>query len=356
MPVDDLIDVGHTQPGLPPGTLVYTGDRRSDAGRITISTYNKDYCEEWAAKDVKEIKKALKKPGIKWINVDNLHNLKLIQEIGNEFDLHPMLLEDLVNTEQRPKIDDYQDHMFIIIKSIDYNARKEEMSDEQIGIVLGKDFVISFHEKKPDNFRAIRENIKHNRGRIRKAGSDYLAYALIDAIVDGYFVVLERVGERIADVDEELSEKATKETLDSIQQLKREILYLRRAIWPMREFASKLSRKRSGLFKKSTEIYLKDLADHILQISDTVETFNTMLTNMLDVYMSNISNKTNEILKVLTIFSTVFIPLTFITGLYGMNFENMPELQHPFGYFAVLFGMALISIGWIIYIKKKEWI
>ena len=339
-----------------PGTLVYVGDKRRDEGKISITVYSRDSFEKKEVKKISDAVKLLKKPGKKWIDVDGLHNLKMIEEVGKEFGLHPILLEDIVNSEQRPKMDDYDEHLFFVLKAIEYHPRKKDISDEHIGIVLGKDFVISFQEKKPDTFETVFLNLKMNKGRLRKMGSDYLAYALMDSIVDNYFVTLEKIGERIGDLEEVLSEEPDPSVLRDIQRFKREMLFLRKQVWPLRDVFNRLVRRESPLIKKDTEIYLRDLYDHIVQIIDTTDTFNSMLSNMMDVYLSSISNKTNEVMKVLTVFTAVFIPLTFITGLYGMNFRYMPELGYEFGYYGALVAMALIALVLLGYFRKKEWI
>jgi len=352
----DLTDVGYAGLGTPPGTLIYSGDRRSDKGKITVTTYHVDGLEEKSARTVKQAAKLLKKPGVKWINVYGLHNIKLMEEIGKEFEIHPMILEDLVNTEQRPRADEQDDYLSVVMKALSYNPRKRTIHDEHIGIVLGKNFVISFQEKKADTFESVRENLRKNKGRIRKMGADYLAYVLIDTVIDGYFVVLDKIGEKIEDAEEELVDDPSERTLHAIQQLKKDMLILRKAIWPMREVMGRLQRREPGRFRESTEIYLKDLYDHVAQVADTIDTFNNMLTNMLDVYLSSISNKTNEVMKVLAIFSTIFMPLTFLTGLYGMNFRFMPELEWEFGYFTILGVMAVLAVVMIWFYKKMEWI
>jgi len=352
----DLTDVGYAGLGTPPGTLIYSGDRRSDKGKITVTTYHVDGLEEKSARTVKQAAKLLKKPGVKWINVYGLHNIKLMEEIGKEFEIHPIILEDLVNTEQRPRADEQDDYLSVVMKALSYNPRKRTIHDEHIGIVLGKNFVISFQEKKADTFESVRENLRKNKGRIRKMGADYLAYVLIDTVIDGYFVVLDKIGEKIEDAEEELVDDPSERTLHAIQQLKKDMLILRKAIWPMREVMGRLQRREPGRFRESTEIYLKDLYDHVAQVADTIDTFNNMLTNMLDVYLSSISNKTNEVMKVLAIFSTIFMPLTFLTGLYGMNFRFMPELEWEFGYFTILGVMAVLAVVMIWFYKKMEWI
>ncbi|MFH1306372.1 MAG: magnesium/cobalt transporter CorA [Candidatus Micrarchaeota archaeon] len=356
MPLSDLIDVDYPKAGLPPGTLVYIGDKRTDTGKITIVNYDKGRYSERRAKNAKEAIKAKRKKGITWIHVDGLHNLRIIEEIGRGFGLHPMLLEDLVNTEQRPKLDDYDDHLFIVLKSLEYNPRKKEITDEHVALVLGKNYVLSFQEKKPNIFKGVKESIRNKRGKIRKMGADYLAYILMDSIVDRYFSALDGIGEVIGDVEEKLANGAGQKTLRIIQKLKREMLYVRKKVWPLREVTNKLQRRETDLIKRSTEIYLKDLNDHVVQSIDTTDTFTSMLANMLDVYLSSISNKTNEVMKVLTIFTAVFIPMTFITGLYGMNFRFMPELAHPFGYFGALGAMGVIAIILLVFFKRKKWI
>ena len=268
--------------------------------------------------------------------------------------MHPLIQEDIVNTGQRPRAEDFEAYVFVVLKMM-YNGGKIGIVSEQVSLVLGPNFVISFQEQEGDVFDAIRERIRKEKGRIRKEGSDYLAYALLDAIVDNYFLVLEELGEEIERIEEKLVKDPTPRTLQTIHDLKRDSLFLRKSIWPLREVINGLVKSESLLIKPTTEIYLRDVYEHTIQVIDTVETFRDMISGMLDIYLSSISNRMNEVMKVLTIFAAIFIPLTFVAGIYGMNFKYMPELEWRWGYFMVLGLMAIIGGTLVAYFKNKKW-
>jgi magnesium transporter len=286
----------------------------------------------------------------------------IIEKIGKNFNLHPLLLEDILNTGQRPKAEDFEDHIFIVSKMLYFEETESEIISEQLSVIIGANFVISFQERHGDVFNAVRERIRNGKGRIRKMGSDYLAYALLDAVVDHYFLILEKLGEKIEGLEEDLLTNPTTETMQSIHNLKREMIFLRKSVWPLREVVNSLEKGESKLIKKSTKIYLRDVYDHTIQVMDSVESFRDVLSGMLDLYLSVISNKMNEVMKVLTIIATIFIPLTFIAGIYGMNFNpeaspfNMPELNWHFGYPAVWLVMILIGLTMLGFFKNKKWL
>jgi magnesium transporter len=342
--------------GLIPGTLVYTGEKKIDKIRIRIIDYDETQLEEKEVEKVEECFPFKDKPTITWINIDGLHDLEVIEKIGKQFGLHPLVLEDIVNTGQRPKLEDFENHVFVVLKMLYYDQEKGELEAEQISLIFGQNFVISFQERVGDIFEPLRERIRKGKGRVRKAGSDYLAYALMDSIVDNYFVILEQLGEKIEDAEQELAVNPTLETLQTIRTFKKEMIFLRKSIWPLREVVNSLERGESSLVDESTLIYLRDVYDHTIQIIDTVESYRDMLSGMLDVYLSSISNKMNEVMKVLTIFAAIFIPLTFIAGIYGMNFGFMPELGWRWGYFAALLVMAIVAVALIVYFKRKRWL
>ena len=345
-----------TKSGLPPGALIHIGEKKAEKVRISILDYDENQCEEKEAKTIEECFPFKDKPTTTWINIDGLHQVDIIEKIGKNFDLHPLLLEDILNTEQRPKIEDFENYIFIVLKILDYEDKTNEINSEQISIIFGHNFVISFQEKEVDVFNQIKERIRTGKGRIRKMGADHLAYSLIDAIVDGYFIILEKLGENIEVVEEKMIANPTPETLHAIHRLKRKMISLRKSVWPLREVVSALERSDSSLIQESTRIYLKDVYDHTVQVIDSVETFRDMLSGMLDVYLSSISNKMNEIMKVLTIIATIFIPLTFIAGVYGMNFEYMPELKWKWGYPAIWAVMLIVGISMLFYFGKKKWL
>ncbi|KPL03068.1 MAG: magnesium transporter [candidate division Zixibacteria bacterium SM23_73_2] len=342
--------------GLSPGALVHIGKKKVEKTRIRIIDYDESQLQEKEVKEVEECFPFKEKPTVTWINIDGLHQVEIIEKIGKYFDVHPLVLEDIVNTGQRPKLEDLESYLFIVLKMLSYDEKEKEVSVEQFSFILGPNFVISFQERVGDVFNPIRERIRNAKGRIRKMGSDYLAYALMDAVVDNYFAILERLGEEIESIEEELVHNPNPETLQIIHNLKREMILLRKSVWPLREVISALERGESTLIGDSTGIYFRDVYDHTIQVIDTIETFRDMVSGMLDIYLSSVSNRMNEVMKVLTIFAAIFIPLTFIAGLYGMNFEFMPELKWHWGYFGVLAIMAAVGISLLFYFKKKRWL
>lgn len=342
--------------GLSPGVLIHVGNKKVEKTRIRIIDYDESQLEEKEAKTIEECFPFKDKPTVTWINIDGLHEVDIIEKIGKHFDVHPLVLEDIVNTGQRPKMEDLENYIFVVLKMLYYDEKEKEVSAEQFSFILGTNFVISFQERVGDVFNPVRERIRNAKGRIRKMGADYLAYALVDAVVDNYFVILERLGEEIESIEEELVHNPTPETLQIIHNLKREMIFLRKSVWPLREVISGLERGESTLIEASTGIYFRDVYDHTIQVIDNIETFRDMVSGMLDIYLSSVSNRMNEVMKVLTIFAAIFIPLTFIAGLYGMNFEFMPELKWHWGYFGVIAIMAVVGISMLIYFKRKRWL
>ena len=340
--------------GLPPGSIIHIGEKKADRIKITVIDYDEKSFEEKEIELIDDCFTYKDKPSITWINIDGIHQVDIIEKIGKHYGLHPLVLEDIVNSGQRPKIEDYDDYIFIVLKML--HQPKDEIIAEQISIVLGKNFVISFQETSGDVFNIIRGRIRNAKGRIRKMGSDYLAYTLMDSIVDNYYVVLERIGEKIEVMEEEVVDNPTPNTLQNIHNLKRELIFLRKSVWPLRDVISRLNRAESSIIQEATEIFIRDLYDHTIQVMDTIDTFRDMNSGMLDVYLSSISNKMNEVMKVLTIFAAIFIPLTFIAGVYGMNFQNMPELSLEWGYFFALFIMLLVGVFMVIYFRRKRWL
>ena len=293
---------------------------------------------------------------VTWLNIDGVHKPEIIEQVGTHFGLHPLVLEDIANTGQRPKMEDFDDYIYVVLKMLRFDAKENETKAEQVSIILGLDFVISFQEREGDVFDTVRERLRNNKGRIRKMGADYLTYALIDAIVDHYFVILENLGETIEDIEDKLVTNPSRETLRTIHDLKREMIFLRKSVWPLREVISRLERSESALINKSTCVYLRDVYDHTIQVMDAVETFRDMLSGMLDIYLSSVSNRMNEVMKVLTVIATIFIPLTFLAGIYGMNFRYMPELEQAWSYPVVLTVMFIIAIMMVFYFRRKKWI
>jgi magnesium transporter len=342
--------------GLPPGTLVQIEERKTEKVKINIIDYDEVQFQEKEAETVEECFPFKDKPTVTWINIDGIHQVEIIEKIGTHFGIHSLILEDIMNTGQRPKMEDFEDYIFVVVKMIYYDEKDNEIKAEQVSLLLGSNFVISFQEKEGDVFDPIRERTRKAKGRIRKMKADYLAYALVDTIVDRYFMVLEKLGEKIEGMEEELVTNPTPETLQTIHTLKRELIFLRKSVWPLREVISVLERGESSLIDESTGIYLRDVYDHTIQVIDTIETFRDMVSGMLDIYLSSISNRMNEVMKVLTIMATIFIPLTFIAGVYGMNFKYIPELEWHWGYPVILFVMVAIGILMVIYFRRKKWL
>ena len=341
--------------GKSPGTLIYTGKPRTEKVKIQVMDYTKLKVNEFETENVEEIFKFRDKDSTTWINITGVHNLEIIKKIGEHFRLHKLLLEDVVNINQRPKIEDFDSDIFFVLKMITRNDSEHKIDVEQISLILGKNFVISFQEKEGDVFEPVRKRIRDGKTKIRELKSDYLTYALIDILIDNYFVVLEQIGEEIELIESNLIQNPAPLTQNNIYKLKRELILLRKSVWPLREVISGLQRQESKLVTRYTQTYIRDLYDHTIQLIDTIETFRDMLSGMLDLYMTTISNKMNEVMKVLTIIATIFIPLTFLAGIYGMNFEYMPELGYKGAYF-ILLGFMILAAGiMILYFKIKKW-
>ena len=342
--------------GQPPGTIVFTGEKKDEELKITIIDYNLKKFTLKESQLVVSNLRDIEKSTIRWINIKGLHNPEIIEQIGNQFDLHPLLLEDIEHIEQRSKIDNYEDHYFVVLKMLYLDKETEEIEPIQVSLVFGEQFVLTFQEREIGILEIIRQRLKSGRGRIRKMKSDYLAYCILDAIIDNYFVILENMDDKIETLEDELIEHPTTETLQNVYKLKRGNIIFRKSVWPLREVINRLQREETDLIKEETKIYIRDLYDHTIQIIDTVENFRDILGGMMDLYLSSISNKMNEIMKVLTIISTIFIPITFIAGVYGMNFLFMPELQSPLGYPITWIVMIIIAIILLFFFKRKKWL
>ena len=342
--------------GLPPGSLVFAGERRLETARITIIDYDENTVREKQVDRVEDCLQFKMAPTVTWINIDGLHEVTIIEEIGKHFDLHPLTLEDILHTGQRPKFEDLESYIFVVLMMLRFDDESQTILSEQVSLVLGSNFVISFQENIGDVFEQIRDRIRNAKGRIRKMGADYLMYALLDAIVDNYFGILEKLGDKIESMEQELVSDPTEKTLQQIHHLKREMIFLRRSVWPLRELISGMERSESPLIKETTDAYLRDLYDHTIQVIDTVESFRDMVSGMLDTYLSSISNRMNAVMKVLTIIATIFIPLTFVAGIYGMNFEHMPELKWRWGYAGVWLIMLGVAGVMVLYFRRKKWL
>ncbi len=342
---------------MPPGSLVHLGEQKAPSATLTLIEYAPDRpVIERQAGSVAECLPLDEGGYVSWLNVEGIHEMDVISDIGQALDIHPLILEDILNTDQRPKIEEFPDHIYIVLKMLSWNEADGRIESEQVSLILGAAFIVTFQEAGGDVFDQVRKRIRDGRGRMTRLGADYLAYALMDAIVDSYFLILENLGEQIEFLEEELVTEPDTATLQVIHKLKREMIFMRKAVWPLREVISHLERGESTLFEQSTLIYLRDIYDHTIQVIDTVETFRDMISGMLDIYLSSVSNKMNEIMKVLTIIATIFIPLTFISSLYGMNFVYMPELQIRWGYFAVIGVMLVVGVLMLMYFRRKRWL
>jgi magnesium transporter len=340
--------------GLPPGTLVATSEPAQPGVAISRILYDAAGYDE---REVVTIEEAFPAPGEErtlWIDVDGVHDLGVLERVGRRFGLHPLLLEDIAHTEQRPKLESYGDHLFMDLNVLHLHEGSDEINAEQISLVLGGNWLLSFNESPQPWARLLRNRLKADKAHCRKGGPDYLAYSIIDAVVDDYYKVLERIGDRIENLEEELMASPTPQTLHAVYTLKREVINLRKSVWPLRELIGGLQRERD-LVRESTGVYLRDLYDHAVQVLDTVETYRDILAGMLDIYLSSVSNRMNEVMKVLTVIATIFIPLTFIAGVYGMNFEHMPELEWRYGYGLIWGVMIAVGAGMLAYFRRKRW-
>ena len=343
--------------GTSPGTLVHVGEPSMEKVRIQLARYTKLRSEDLDDVPIDHCFPLRKRPTVTWINIQGIHQIDIIQSLGNHLSLHPLVLEDIVNTSQRPKIEDHGDCLFIVMKILQYDDVKRELRTEQLSLILGTNYVVSLQEKANGLFTPIRERIKNLKGRHRTMGADYLAYSLIDAVVDNYFVVLEQIGDVMEEMEKSVISDPESDTLQTIHRLKREMVIVRKSVWPLREVIGGIQRTESNLIREKTGIYLRDVYDHTIQVIDTVESFRDMVSGMLDTYLSSISNRMNEVMKVLTLIATIFIPLTFFAGVYGMNFEVMPELHwhwfYPMGFWVTI---VVIVTAMALFFKKKKWL
>ncbi|MFO7637937.1 MAG: magnesium/cobalt transporter CorA [bacterium] len=341
--------------GLPPGTPVYLGPERTDPCRITVIDYNNEKLEERHLAAVEDAFSYRDTPTLTWLNVDGVHDVERIEKLAASFNIHPLVIEDIVHTSQRPKVEDFGDYAYLVVRMLSRDDAGRLVS-EQVSFVLSAHWVISFQEQAGDVFEPIRARLRTGKGRIRGAGADYLLYSLLDAVVDNYFVVFELYGEQVEEIEQRLAADPSRELLSDIHALKRELTAVRRSVWPLREAVSALLRAESALVSPLTVTYLRDVYDHTVQVIETVESHRETVSGLLDLYLSSISNRMNEVMKVLTIIATIFIPLTFIAGIYGMNFGFMPELRWRWGYFIVLGVMAAVALGMVHYFHRRRWL
>ena len=340
----------------PPGTMAYKGEKVSLKTVIDIVNYSNQTYKKIDSNDVEDGFHFEGNEQVTWININGLNNLGDIEKLGVHYNLHPLTLEDIVNTSQRPKLEEFQNYLFIVFKMLYFND-DNDLQYEHLSMVVGPDYVLTFQESDGDVFNDLRDRIEVSKGRIRSQGADYLMYAILDAIVDNYFMVIEAVGDKIEDLEATIFESQTNSTAtpSQIQYLKQEVLKIRRSIFPLREVINRLEKLDSTIINEKSQSYIRDLYDHIIQVNESIDLYREMVWSLMDIYMTIISNKMNEVMKVLTIIATIFIPLTFIAGIYGMNFTNMPELQSQYGYFILLAIMFILFVIMLIYFRKKKW-
>jgi len=342
--------------GMSPGSLMHIGEEKIEKARITLIDYDQERLEEKELKSIEEAFRYKETPPVSWINIDGLHELGVIEKIGTHFGIHPLILEDIVNTGQRPKVDDFEEYIYIVFKMLIFDETTFHISSEQVSLILGPHFLISFQETEGDVFNFVRERIRKGRIHMRKSGPDYLAYALVDAVVDHYFLILEKIDEKIEQFEDRVYSDPTPEILLAIHDLKREIIYFRKQVWPMREVLNTWQKTESPLVQQANKVFIRDVYDHTIQVIDTIESFRDIIAGMMDLYLSAVSNRMNEVMKVLTIMATIFIPLTFIAGIYGMNFKFMPELEWKWSYPVLLAVLMVIFGGMLFYFRRKKWL
>ena len=339
--------------GLPPGTLIYTGYRTDKPS----SVFTVQYAENKYSEHPYYSKELRKNPGMIWVDIRSLTETALISKIGDDFRIHPLAQEDVLDTQQRPKLEEFDNGLFIILPNLTFKPETVEIVCEQIAIFIGSDFVLSFQEDPDDNFAHVRKRAQEGIGRIRKKGPDYLAYALLDTVVDGYYVVLDEIQKQLFDLEETLHRNgAEPEVKAGIFNLKHAVNNFRHRVLPLRDAATRLYRTESEIVDTSNRLYLRDVVDHVAQILDGIDSQRDMLSSLESLYHAEASNRLNNVMRLLTVISTIFIPLSFVAGVYGMNFDNMPELHTRFGYFIVLSGMLAAMVGMLIYFRKKRWI
>lgn len=342
--------------GLAPGSLVFIGNKKVENIRIRVIDFDNTNLNEQELEDIMQGTKYIETNTVTWINIDGLHDLEAINKVGKAFDLHPLLLEDILNTGQRPKMEEFDNCLFLVLKMLRYDDEKQIILAEQLSMIIGRTFLITFQERVGDVFEPVRERIRKQRGRIRASGIDYLAYALLDTVVDNYIYLVSKLGEKIEDIEVGILEETSAKTLEKINNYKREMSYIRKSVRPAKEFITKLPRLESEFIREETKPFLNDLLDLITQATEAIDTYREMLSDQLNIYNSSVSNKMNDVMKILTIFAAIFIPLTFIAGIYGTNFEYLPELHFKYSYFIFWGVMITVAIGMVMFFKRKGWL
>lgn len=342
--------------GHRPGALIHVGERRVEQVTMNLIEYDEKNIHEIPNASIKECLESKNKSNVSWINVVGVHDAEIIKTFGDDFDIHALHQSNIMNTELRPYIEVFDNYVLLMLKMPHYDDKTGKLDLEQISIILAQGHVLTFQEHSADFFDQIRKRLRNNSGSIRKLQSDYLTYAIIDAIIDSYFLVIEKVGDMTEDIEEELMANPDPETMQTIQTLKRRMISLRKSIWPAREIIDYLGRDSTSLISDGTRTYLRDVYNHVIQVTDSIEGLRDVIGGMLDTYLSSVSNRMNEVMKTLTVIAAIFIPITFIAGIYGTNFSYVPELQWEGSYFVMLIGMALISGMMIAWFRKKRWI
>lgn len=343
--------------GMPPETLLFLGEKKLDKALVTVFTYNQQECSQRIIESAGDLMNVLPKHQMTWLNIDGLHDTELIEKTGEVFGLHTLLLEDILNTDLRPKTEIYEDKLFLTVKMLSFDDDSGRVIAEQVSFVLGRNFLITFQEGlQGDVFERVRERLDKGKGRLRRMRTDYLLYELLDSVIDNYFIIIEKTGDKLELAEAKILASPQKSVLGEIHNLKTELMELRKLVWPMREIVSRLERDEGNFFDDQNRIYVRDIYDHIFQAIETIEMYRDMLSSLQDLYHSSLSNRMNEIMKVLTIITTIFIPLSFIAGVYGMNFHFMPELQWRWGYPLVLFLMTAVSLVMLYVFRKKQWL
>lgn len=342
--------------GLPAGTLVHIGERKTERAAITLVEYGTDGLEETCCVDPSACSVRRSDFPRLWLNVHGLHEPEVVREIGRRFQLHPLALEDILNTDQRPKVDDYGDYLFLVARFSDVDAATRTLATEQVSFILGRDFLLTFQERPTGSFDPVREWLRSDKARIRQQGTDYLAYALLDVLVDRYFGVLEQIGERTEQLEEDLLIRPDAGHLHALHTLKRETLALRRAIWPLREVINTLVRNEGRFFAAETQPYLRDIYDHTVHLIESLEAIRDLIAGMLDIYLSSISNRVNQEVRTLTVFALIFMPATLISGIFGMNFKAMPLLEAPYGFLFAIGLMLGVAATLGIVFWRRRWL
>jgi magnesium transporter len=345
-----------TPASLAPGSVVYTGSPRTEPVRISVIDYDEEHLSETDDVSVEECLAFRTTRSVSWINLTGVHEADIISRIGEAYDIHPLTLEDIVHTDQRPKQDEFEAYQFVVVRMLHHRPDDDHLSSEQVGLLIGDRWVISFQEYSGDVFEPVRERIRGAKGRIRRLGADYLSYALIDTIVDHYFHVIDEIGTDIEAVEESVLGGSDDGAVEAIGRLRNKVLFVRKTVWPVREVCKDLLSAENKLVSQKVRVFFRDVEDHVLQAVEALDAQRELLAGIMDLYQTNQGNRMNEIMKLLTMIGTIFIPLSFLAGLYGMNFEVMPELGWPFGYPVLLLVMAGVATGFLFYFRRKRWL